>query len=109
MSFGSRLLEIRKSKGFSQAELADLLNSKPPVIGRYERGEATPSIEVALRLAKVLDVSLDYLVGNTDWKIDQDTLNRMQDISKMPENARSFILKTLDALIRDYKTQKAYS
>lgn len=85
MGFGSRLLEVRKSRGFSQAELADLLNTKPPVIGRYEREEATPSVEVELKLAKILGVSLDYLVGHTDLELDKD------------------------ALIRDYKTQKAYA
>lgn len=109
MSFGTRLLEIRKSKGFSQADLAEMLNTKPPVIGRYERGEATPSIEVGLKLAKILGVSLDYLTGNTDLELDQKTLDRIVDISKIPTQDRIFILKALDALLRDYKTQKAYS
>jgi len=109
MSFGTRLLEVRKSRGFSQAELAELLNTKPPVIGRYERGEATPSIEVGLKLAKILGVSLDYLTGYTELELDQNALKRIEDISKIPEKDRSFILKALDALLRDYKTQKAYS
>jgi len=109
MSFGSRLLESRKKRGFSQAELADLLNTKAPVIGRYEREEATPSVEVALRLAKILGISLDYLTGNTNLELDQSTLNRIEDISKMPSEDRHFILKTMDALIRDLKAQKAYA
>lgn len=109
MSFGSRLLETRKKRGFSQAELADLLNTKAPVIGRYEREEATPSVEVALKLAKILGVSLDYLTGNTNLELDQSTLKRIEDISNMPNEDRSFILKTMDALIRDLKAQKAYA
>jgi len=109
MSFGSRLLELRKKRGFSQAELADMLNTKAPVIGRYERGEANPSIETASKLAKILQVSLDYLVGNTALELDQATLKRIEDVSKMPEDDRSFILKTMDALIRDLKAQKAYA
>ncbi len=109
MSFGARLLETRKERGFSQAELADLLNTKPPVIGRYERSETTPSIDVALRLAKILGVSLDYLVGNSDLNIDKNTIKRMEDIAKMPSDDRSFILRTVDALVRDLKAQKAYA
>lgn len=109
MGFGTRLLETRKKRGFSQAELADLLNTKPPVIGRYEREESTPSVDVALRLAKILGVSLDYLVGNTDLEFDELALKRMEDISKMPSKDRSFILRTVDALIRDLKAQKAYA
>lgn len=109
MSFGTRLLEIRKKRGLSQAELAEFLNTKPPVIGRYEREETTPSVEVALKLAKILGVSLDYLVGNTELEFDEHTLKRMEDISKMPSDDRSFILRTIDALVRDLKAQKAYA
>jgi len=36
------------------------------VIGRYEREEVKPSIEMATQLAEVLEISLDYLVGFTD-------------------------------------------
>ena len=59
MSFGKRLLEAHKKKGFSQEEVAKQLSTKAPVIGRYERDEAKPSIEAAARLANLLEVSLD--------------------------------------------------
>jgi transcriptional regulator with XRE-family HTH domain len=38
-----------------------------PVIGRYERNEVKPSIEVATKMAEVLQLSLDYLVGFADY------------------------------------------
>ncbi len=79
------------------------------MIGRYERGEATPSVGVALKLAKILGVSLDYLTGNTDLELDQSTLERIEDISKMNSEDRSFVLRALDALVRDFKAQKAYA
>ena len=109
MSFAQRLLEIRKKRGFSQSELAELLNTKAPVIGRYERGEATPSVEVALKLSKILGVSLDYLAGKTELELDENTMQRMQQISKMSQEDRSFILRAIDALVRDFSNQKAYS
>jgi transcriptional regulator with XRE-family HTH domain len=109
MSFGKKLLEVRKKKGFSQAELAEMLNSKAPVIGRYEREEATPSIEVALKLSKILGVSLDYLTGKTELELDEKALQRMQDISKMSSEDRSFIFRAMDALIRDLKAQRTYA
>jgi transcriptional regulator with XRE-family HTH domain len=109
MSFGSRLLELRKKRGFSQAELAELLNTKAPVIGRYEREEAKPSIETASKLSKILGSSLDYLVGNTSLELDTDTIKRIEDVSKLPSDDRSFVLRTMDALIRDLKAQKAYA
>ena len=35
-------------------------------IGRYERGEIKPSIEIAMKIAEALEFSLDYLVGSSD-------------------------------------------
>jgi len=109
MGFGSRLLDLRKQRGLSQAELASMLNTRAPVIGRYEREEATPSVEVATRLSNILGVSLDFLVGNTELQLDSDTLKRVEDITKMQPEERSFILKALDALVRDTKARKAYA
>lgn len=46
-----------------------MIRRSPGIIGRYERDEVTPSVEVASKLADVLDVSLDYLVAKmTDSK-----------------------------------------
>jgi ribosome-binding protein aMBF1 (putative translation factor) len=42
------------------------LSTKGPVIGRYERDEMKPSIEAAAKMANILEVSLDYLVGKAD-------------------------------------------
>ena len=109
MSFEKRLSEIRKKRGFSQADLAGMLNSQAPVISRYERGEATPSVEVALKLSKILGVSLDYLAGKTELELDENILKRMEAITKMSSEDQSFILRAIDALIRDFKTQKAYA
>jgi len=109
MSFGKRLIEVRKEKGLSQEDLATLIGTKGPAIGRYERGTAKPTIEVAIRLANALDISLDYLVGKVDTALDAAALNRLKDIAKLSEEDRQFILRAVDGLIRDIKTQKAYA
>ena len=59
-----RLHELRKEKGLSQPELGRLIGTSGAIIGRYERGEMTPSVEVAKKLADALEVTLDYLVAN---------------------------------------------
>jgi hypothetical protein len=48
-------------------------------------------------------------VGETELELDENTLNRVQDISKMSAEDRSFILRAIDALVRDFKAQKAYT
>ena len=109
MSFGKKLMEARKNKGMSQEDLANLIGTKGPALGRYERGVAKPTIEVATKLANALNVSLDYLVGKVDTEMDEATLKRIRDISVLPEDDRNFLLRAVDGLLRDIKTQKAYA
>ena len=108
MGFGKKILEVRKSKGISQADLAKLIGTQAPVIGRYEREEAKPSIEVATKIANVLEVSLDFLVGNTELKLDKIALKRIEDISKMEDEEKNTIYTVIDALVRDFKNKKAF-
>ena len=109
MSFGKRLTEARKEKGLSQEELATLIGTKGPAVGRYEWEVAKPTIEVAARLADALGVSLDYLVGKVDTALDADTMNRVRAISSLSNDDRSFVLRAMDGLIRDLRTQQAYA
>jgi len=109
MSFGSRLLEARKKKSISQEELAKFLTTKGPVIGRYERDEMKPSIEVAAKMADYLDVSLDYLVGASDEQLDKKTLNRILELQKLPSDIQEKIYYFMDMSIRDFKAKQAYS
>ncbi len=109
MSFAKRLTDTRKQKGLSQDDLATLIGTKGPAIGRYERGATKPTIEVASKLADALGVSLDYLVGKVDTALDADTLSRVRAISGLSDDDRSFVLRAMDGLIRDLKTQRAYA
>ena len=105
MSFGSRLLEARKRRGLSQEDLAQFLGTKGPAIGRYERDEMKPSIEVAAKMADYLEVSLDYLVGKTDIELDPKTLSRILEVSRFSEQDREHVFSVIDAFIAKRKIQ----
>ena len=109
MSFGKRLLEARKRKGISQDELAKHLGTKGPAIGRYERDEMKPSIDATAKMAELLDVSLDYLVGKTDLLLDGKIVNRITEIQKLSAEEQKTVFYFLDAFLRDTKTRKAYA
>lgn len=109
MSFGKRVSELRKQHKISQEELAKKIGVHQNVIGRYEREEAKPSIEIASKLADIFSVSLDYLVGKTELLIDEDISKRVLTIQKFPEEDRKHILFAIDAMIRDTKARLAYS
>jgi transcriptional regulator with XRE-family HTH domain len=108
MSVGSRISRIRKEHKTAQAELAEKVGIHPNVLGRYEREEATPSVDVAAKIANALGVSLDYLVGNTDIELDKTILDKVITIQKLPEEDRTHIMYSLDGLIQHAKTRLAY-
>ena len=57
---------LRNQKGISQQKLADLLNLSQQSIYKYENGLAEPDIQTLKELSELFDVSIDYIVGNTD-------------------------------------------
>jgi len=109
MILGQKINQIRKQKALSQAALGKAIGTSGDVIGRYERGDIKPSIEVVLKIAEVLEVSVDYLVGNTSLELDKRLLKRIEDLSKMPEEEKLSLFKVIDAYVRDFNAQKAYS
>ena len=63
--FGDRLKLARKKAGYSLRVLSDALGGAPSAqaIGKYERGEMMPSSGVLIQIARVLGVSLEYLLS----------------------------------------------
>ena len=99
MLFGERLSELRKQKKLSQDELAKKIGVHAPVIGRYERSEVKPSIEVAVKIADALSVSLDYLVGSTDLMLDKSIVSRIQNIQKLNDEDKGHLFALMDAFL----------
>jgi hypothetical protein len=64
---------------------------------------------VIIKIADALEVSIDYLVGKTDFELDKDTLRRIRDVSTLPAEEKKQVLMVIDALIRDFKTRRAYA
>lgn len=110
-AFGNRLLNLRKERGWSQPELGKRIGTSGAIIGRYERGEITPSIEVAKKLADTFGVTLDFLVDDKDVPNilhDQTMLARWQEIDALEPSERERILSVVDSLVRDAKARQAY-
>lgn len=61
--FGDRLKELRKEKGYSQNDIANYFNVSKMTISSWELDKQEPCIEDIKRLAAILEVSTDYLLG----------------------------------------------
>lgn len=110
MNTGKIIADLREQKGWSQTDLADKSGVSRVMIGKYERGDAVPSIEAAKKIADALEVSLDYLVGEgINSKFDKRTLKRLQDLELLEEDKKSTLFDLIDTYIRDSKARQAYS
>lgn len=110
MNIGEKIITLRKQKNLSQTDLGKAAGVSREIIGRYERGEVMPSIEVAAKIADTLDVSLDYLAGNSQKAtVDKQTLKLMHEIEDLEPSIKDKLLFLANAIIRDAKTGKAYA
>jgi transcriptional regulator with XRE-family HTH domain len=104
MTFGERITMLRKQFKWSQDDLAKKIGTSAPIVGRYEREDIKPSIDVAAKLADALEVSLDYLLGKSDKMVlDKKNLQRLEDIEKLSDMDKNNIFYTLDNLIKAAK------
>lgn len=110
MKLGEKITKLKKLKKLSQVALAEVTGISRDAISKYERGDSVPSVEYAKRIADALGVSLDYLVSDNDKEdvLDNDAVKRIKEIQDLPVSEKDKIYSVIDALVRDYKTKKAY-
>jgi transcriptional regulator with XRE-family HTH domain len=110
MKTSKNIAELRKKMNWSQSELADKTGISQVMVGKYERGDAVPSLEVAKKIADAFEVSLDSLVGEgINVNFDKKTLTRIQELSNLDEEKKKTLFDLIDTYIRDAKTRKAYA
>ena len=67
-TFTKRVKSILKEKKITQKQLAKLSDIAEASICRYLRGDSEPRLDIIARIAKALDVSEAYLIGETNEK-----------------------------------------
>lgn len=71
MTFGEKLLQLRKAHGLSQEELAEQLNVSRQAISRWEAGASLPDTVHVVKLSKLFGVTTDYLLHD-EYTSDRD-------------------------------------
>lgn len=104
MAFGDRLAFARKQRKMTQGDLGGKVGTSGDIIGKYERGENVPSIDVAAKMADALGVTLDYLVKDGEYEhIDNETLGKLRAIQGLDGDTRAHVFATIDAFIKAAK------
>ena len=90
---GQRICELRTALGWNQVDLAKKLGVAKQTVSNWENENIQPSIEMLIRLAKIFNVTTDYLLG-------LDATPRLNT-----EGLLVHVVAHLSLLIEDYRAQ----
>ncbi len=97
MDLGNNIVQLRKQKNMSRDDLGKEVGTSGAIIGRYERNEMNPSVELAKKIADALEVSLDYLVGSSAFTVkDKKMMHRLELLEQLEDGDRDALLKVVD-------------
>jgi len=113
VDFAKNLAELRKARQLTQAQLADLLGVQPRLIGRWEQGQGRPQFESILKLADVLEVTLDRLLRGRDSH-QPDTFDirnkQLKELCKLVDQLKAedqaVVCRFLDMAVRQDKLKQ---
>lgn len=110
-TFAKRLKDERIKKNLNQTQLAECLYLDRSSISKYETGKQIPETPTLEKLAEFFGVSIDYLLGKTDFKnyeqIEKDArtiaLHSDYDYDELPDEARKEIENFIEFIKIKYK------
>lgn len=87
MKVSDKIQELRKSAGYSQEKLAELLHVSRQAVSKWEAGAALPTLDNLIELSKLFSVPLDTLTGTAQESGTQEEQNKFGDVPQ-PEPHR---------------------
>ena len=107
VSIGNRVREIRKSKKWTQAKLAEKSEVEPSYVSHIERAATKVSLPTLLQIANALEVTLDELVYGSLIKSGHVSMKVMDQLLAdcTPEEVRALteVVKTTKTVLRQMK------
>lgn len=86
-TIGTRIAELRKASGEKQDELAEVLGCNRGSLANYETGKRTPDIETIIKIAQHYETTTDYILGVTDNKTVDTTVQAISDYTGLSDNS----------------------
>ena len=111
-TFGERLARLRKAKGLTQKELADLVGFSQRMMAHYEKHVKRPTPEKLGPIAKALGVTLEELLGIASVKRQPGApknaylRRKLQQVENFAEEDQKAVLTVIDALTNKNKGKK---
>lgn len=114
-AFSRNLRRLRKERGLSQYDLAELTGMSQRMIHHYETSVSEPPLSKLDLIAKALKVGPADLLeiaeeqeeSSDALRFDTRSLKKLRDILELPPNDRSFLYRTLNNLVRKNQLERA--
>lgn len=97
IEIGKRIQNLRKQKGYTQEQLAEMMNVSIQMISNLERGNKAIRIDNLISLSKILNISTDYILTGKETVCDIDLLTSR--MAKLSEKDRRMIEMMVDYCI----------
>lgn len=112
-TFGEKLKQARKQKGWSQEELGKQIGVHGRHVGKYENGHTMPSAETLVRIATIFNVSTDYLLREDFEETpsarallkDRELIKKFEAVENMGDEDKHVIMSLIDAYIKKQKIE----
>ena len=100
--FPTRLRKLMEEKAVTQKKLADAIEMRPQTVSLYTTGQSAPDVNTLRKMAEFFHVSADYLIGLSDVKKPDTTIQAICEYTGLSERAVS----DLRSLYNDCQTQR---
>jgi len=101
---GKRMAELRKQQGYTQVQLAEILNIKQYVVASYETGRRRPSVAFMPEIAKALGVSVEDLLSQDRKSGKRGPTPKLQQqieqLQRLPKGKQKFVSEFIETVIQ---------
>ncbi|MBP5431556.1 helix-turn-helix transcriptional regulator, partial [Ruminococcus sp.] len=109
--FAENLKKLRKNKGLTQVQFAQIFNISSGTIAMWETNKRIPDTSMLIKIAEFFNVTVDYLLGkdntSSDEKIkdpaedDQDLVILNRNAKKLPPENRKLLIDMAKAMLKE--------
>ncbi len=111
VAFAERLKTLREARRLTQARLAELIGTNPRAYNRWERGSFVPQLETIIKIADILNVTLDELTGRVS-AVNEPTVHNpklyalLHEVDALPDEDQQALVILMDSLVKRAKINR---
>lgn len=111
---GSNIAELRKDRGLTQKDFADILHVSKSAVSHYEQGISVPTTQILITIADYFNVNVDYLLGRCKNNIKYSDFNEiyvgqytvgklLTMLLSVPKKQRKLLIGLIDVMLGHIK------